>query len=254
MFTKLFSKKPKEQKPESNTQTQNSKENSPGLTAMLNYIKTQSQTDPLIGAKIGAQEVYHKLTEAMKGADKKGVHAESLLCILGSLAGYSCLASVIEQSVEKGPEAPSELLMVSRGGKTYFFGDPITNAMSNNVYSVWDLAARAASGVGCKELIDIHEIYDHTAKSIGTPEFGIVRFPEGHNATDIPVNYVKDLWPVTFPTVKTFCPKPSDWPILLSIAANIAIVQGKDIVPPCLALKIVMESAVSMSKILITEY
>lgn len=243
MFKKLFGIKPKEQKPELNIQT----------IALLDAIKERSKTDPLIGAKLGAKEVFHRLTNAMK--NEKGVHIESLLCALGSLAGYSCQANLRTQAVSKGlKETAAFHIIATDDGKHYFFGDPLNNALSNSQYSVWSLVAGAAQNVGCTELIDINEIYKRTASAIGSLEFGIVHFPENHNAGDIPINYVKGLWPVIFPTVKMFCQTPSHWPVLLGIAAQEAITLGKDVISPNLALKIIMESAIPMSKIDISEY
>jgi hypothetical protein len=63
------------------------------------------------------------------------------------------------------------------------------------------------------------------------------------------VNYLKALWPTLFPTVKLFCPNPVDWPILFSLAIQEAIAMGKSVIPPDLSLKIIMESAIPMSKV-----
>src|SRR5262245_52822184 len=92
MFGKLFGKSgnPPPKKPSSN----------PAADAMVNAIRNQRKTDPLVGAKIAGKEIVARLSNAMK--DQRGVHAESLLCALGSLAGYACQASLRAQSIIKG--------------------------------------------------------------------------------------------------------------------------------------------------------
>jgi hypothetical protein len=51
------------------------------------------------------------------------------------------------------------------------------------------------------------------------------------------------------PIVKLFCPEPVDWPILFGLAIQQLIDMGKNTIDPGSALRIVMESAVSMSKV-----
>jgi hypothetical protein len=46
-----------------------------------------------------------------------------------------------------------------------------------------------------------------------------------------------------------FCPNPVDWPILYSLAIQEAIYAGKEAIEPGLAFRIVMESAIPMSKV-----
>ncbi|WP_157199276.1 hypothetical protein [Methylomonas koyamae] len=45
------------------------------------------------------------------------------------------------------------------------------------------------------------------------------------------------------------CPHPAHWPILFGLAIQEAIHSGKSVIDPCIALKIVMESAIAMSKV-----
>ena len=56
-------------------------------SAFFQAINEKRREDPLIGAKIGAKEIFHRIAQGMK--DERGVHAESLLCALGALAVIS---------------------------------------------------------------------------------------------------------------------------------------------------------------------
>lgn len=215
--------------------------------ALLHAIKKQSKEDPLIGAKIGAKEVYQRIFDALK--DSKGVNIETLLCILGSLAGYSCQESVRAQALAKG--IPENSLFITMGSETenYFFGDALNAPLAESKYSVWGLAAAAAQKAGCTEFLDVNEIFNHVAGSICSERFGIIRVPENHKPSDKPTEYVKALWPSILPTVKLLCPEHENWPILFGLAIQQAIDAGKSAIDPGMALKIVMESAIPMSKI-----
>jgi hypothetical protein len=181
---------------------------------------------------------------------EKGVHIESLLCALGALAGYSCQANLRAQAIAKGMSENAGFQVVgTKDGKKFFLGDPLNNAVAGSQHSVWGLAAGAAQHAGCKTLPDINEIFGHVSKVLGSDEFGIPRLPENHKPQDNPINYLKAFWPALFPTVKLFCPTPVDWPILFSLATQEVIVAGKGVIDPGIALKIVMESAISMSKV-----
>ncbi|WP_155920625.1 hypothetical protein [Methylobacter luteus] len=242
-----MSKKIFDKLPDSKSSEQNTLQLDPKTEALIHAIRERSQEDPLIGAKLGAKEVFQLLLNGMKS--EKGVHIESLLCALGALAGYSCQASLRAQALAKGlPETAAFQILDSKDGKRYFFGDPLNNALAGSQYSVWGLAGGAAQHAGAKQLPDLNEIFQHTSSVLGGDQFGIPRVPENHRASDTPISYLA-IWPALFPTVKLFCPNPADWPILYGLAIQEAIEAGKSVIDPALALKIVMESAIPMSKV-----
>ena len=65
---------------------------------------------------------------------------------------------------------------------------------------------------------------------------------------------VKALWPTLLPVVRSFCDDPAEWPILFAIATQESIFMAKDVIEPGLAVTVVMESAVPMSKIDLPEF
>lgn len=221
---------------------------SPFEDAFFRQLAEKSKTDPLIGAKIGKNEILQRLLDAMK--TDRGVHIESLLCALGSLAGYACQASVRAQAVARG--LPETALLVSaetKDGNTYYFGDNLNKPLAESQYSVWGIAGGGAQQYGCNALPDLTGIFKHVTETGGTPAFGKPRVPDGHAAHDLPINYVKTLWPALFPTIQKFCSNPEHWPVLLALSIQDAIGMGKQTLDPCIALQIVMESAVPMSKV-----
>jgi hypothetical protein len=220
----------------------------PATEALLKTIEDKRKEDPLIGAKIGAEEVFQRLLDAMK--NDRGVHIESLLCALSALAGYSCQASLRAQALLQGLKETAALLVVGGAdGKKYFFGDPLNNLIMNSNYSIWKLASGGAMHCGCKQLPDYNEIFKYVTGTVGGETFGIPRFPEGHAAGDQPLNYLKGMWPAVFATIKPFCAHPAEWPILFGIAIQKAIIAGKDAISPDIAMSIVMETVIPMSKV-----
>lgn len=242
MFSKLFGSKKQEKK---------ELKMDPKAAALINAIRERSKEDPLIGAKLGAKEVFQRLLDGMK--DSKGVHVESFLTALGALAGYACQANLRAQALAKDlPETALFQVVTTKDGKQYFFGDPLNKALAGYQHSVWSLVGGAAQNAGAKEFPDLNELFQHTSSVLGSEQFGVPRVPEEHKAGDTPLNYLKAIWPSLFPTVKLFCPNPVDWPILYSIAIQEAIHASKQSIDPSLAFRIVMESAIPMSKVDLT--
>lgn len=248
ILMKITGKKPVIETPASKTNTERFMREKAITESLMHAIKEQSKEDPLIGAKIGSKEVNQRLMDGMKS--DRGVHIESMLCVLGSLAGYSCQANLRAQAVARGmPENAAFQVVGTKDGKKYFFGDPLNNALAESQYSVWGLAAGAAQHVGCNTLPDIKGIFKHTTEVLGSDDYGLPRVPDNHKSNDTPLNYLRTLWPSIHPTVKQFCPNPVDWPILFGLAIQEVIYMGKGIIDPGLALTIVMESAIPMSKV-----
>lgn len=216
--------------------------------ALFRQIAERSKTDPLIGAKIGSEEVLQRLAYGIR--TDHGVHVESLLVALGALAGYSCQASLRARAVAKGATEDSLFTVVkTEDGKTFFFGDHINEPLIESRYSIWSLAAAGARDAGCTVLPDVTEIFKHVSQTVGAADFGKPRVRTNYAPHDSPLNYLKRLWPVLFPTIQGFCPDPEHWPILLGLAIQQAIDAWKQAIEPSAAVRLVMEAAVPMSKV-----
>jgi hypothetical protein len=217
----------------------------PHVAAFFRAIEERRKEDPMIGAVLGGKEVCQRLIEAMK--DAKGVHVESLLSLLGSLAGFSCQMSIRTENPAAGDSA--FVVVGGADGRNSFFGDRLNQPLAESQYSVWGLTAGKAQGLGCTELPDLNEIFSYVATTVGGDRFGIPRIPDGHRPGDLPLNYLKAFWPGIMPIVSKFCARPPEWPILFGIAIQEIMTMGKDVIDPKLATIIVMECAVPMSKI-----
>jgi hypothetical protein len=156
-----------------------------------------------------------------------------------------------------GPKPPSrglpeESLLVAvsdTDGRTYFYGDHLNHLLAESEHSVWSVSGGGAKAAGCVTWPDIREIFKHNTAAVGTEAFGKPRVPAHHTPHGTPISYVRALWPRLEPFVGTFCPNPEHWPVLLSLSIQEVIVMGKSVLHPSLALQLVMDSAIPMSKL-----
>ena len=234
-----------------NVQTAEKIKNEAIITGMLRGIEENKKTDPLVGAKIAGKEINQRLINTL--TTEKGVHIESLLCALGALAGYSCQASLRAMAIQNGENENSAFDIVKTiDGKQYFFGDPLNRGLAESEHSLWAISAAGAQEAGCKELLDILDIFKHVSNIVGSKNFGILRVPEERQPHHSPIECLKAFWSNSLPVLKQFCQHPSEWPIAFSIEIQKIILMGKEVINPCISLKIVMESAIQMSKIDLT--
>lgn len=212
-------------------------------------LADKRKEDPLIGPKVGSQEILQRLLDA--GKTERGVHAESLLCLLGSLAGFACQISVrMKHQLDPATMQSDPLIHIGGvDGKHYFFGDAINRPLAESSHSVWSLAAATAQDLGCGDLPDVNEIFKHVTTSAGTDQFGLPRIDKPNTPGETPISYVAKVWPHIYPLAARFCDKPDELPILFGLAIQQAMTQCKTVLDPRLALQIVMESAIPMSKI-----
>ncbi|HIQ14149.1 MAG TPA: hypothetical protein EYH38_01080 [Leucothrix sp.] len=217
--------------------------------ALMNAINEKKKTDPLVGIKIGSKEVVQRLMQGLK--NEKGVHIESLLAILGSLAGYSCHMAFRDELVNSGKHQEKGVFTIveTRDGSKYYFGDLPNKPLVEGQFSVWGLVAGITQHLQKSKLPDINTIFSHVSGTVGDSQFGIPRIPEKHKPGDLPINYVASIWPTLLPVIDMFCDKPTERPILLGLAIQQVIEMGKDVIPPLMAAQLVMECAVPMSKI-----
>lgn len=245
LFTKFLSKIAQDTSVNKIPSIQSSE--SPQENALFNVIKNKKKEDPLVGVKIGSKEINQRLIGALK--NENGVHIESLLAILGSLAGYSCHLAAKEESFKIEKNVNSFMEVEGADNNKYYFGDLPNKYLAEDNYSIWSLVAGKAQDLTEDELPDINEIFTHVTNTVGGKDFGIPRIIENHKPSDMPINYVSTVWNNIQPIIDKFCEHPSERPILLGLAIQEIITMGKDTLPPSLAVSIVMECAVPMSKI-----
>lgn len=219
-----------------------------GLTDAPASPAADPAADPLAAAKIGGSEVFHRLYAAMR--NDQGVHVESMLCVLGALAGYACQAEV--RAIARAKKLPDDAvfqIVSAVDGRRYYFGELLNQPLLNAQPSLWDMVAGAATLAGAAGLPDPHTLFRHVAASVGGDAFGIPRVPSKHKAGDTPRGYLKQLWPALFPLVRKLCPDPALWPVVFGMAIQRTIEAAQGRIEPALAFTIVMEAAIPMSRV-----
>lgn len=226
----------------------------PWDAALARTIRKQSADDPLVGPKIGSREVLQRLLEALSHGHQKRVHAESLLTALGALAGYACQMSVRARNLEQGRGEFTGFIDVEVEGRRFYLSDETNKLLFEERYSVRGLASGMAKSLGLTHDPDPHELAAHVVASMSNSTFGVPRLPEGHRPAELPIAYVKALWPAFFPTVKLTCQNHELWPLLYAAAAQQAMEMARATMSPALLYALVMEAAAPMAKVDLDRY
>lgn len=181
---------------------------------------------------------------------------EAVLCALGALAGYAAQQAIRETLVKTGKLTLDEAFAVieTRSGEVFFFGELLNSilvggdgARSTSQASVWKTVSEGGFEAGAVNLPDVTDIIKHCAATVGRDEFGIPRVPDVHTPNILPREAVSRFWPAA--RRKLADKDPMSWPLQLALAARALIVSLKRAVRPDIAVQIVMEAAVPMSKI-----
>jgi hypothetical protein len=238
----------------------------------------QSQTLPWQGG--GDAEIIANLTIGSLGhsllswlTGERGVHAETLLVVIGAVGGFTAQNAAFRSIGPPGtPISDGTIVMVEAGGERYYFGDRINGYLvqekGGSKYPLWALIAGAAlqAGMAQADMPDVVEMFAQVTQSIGTPAFGIPRVPAELNPHLTPRQALETFWP----RVKTLLRNtdgvlvggltgleplrgasvPEEhWPLVAALVAQGFVTRVKDVIKPRVALCLVMEAAIAMSKV-----
>jgi hypothetical protein len=201
--------------------------------------------------------------ELRRGRD---VQQEAVLCALGALAGYAAQQAIREALVKTGKLTLDQAFAVieTRSGEVFFFGELLNavivakdgarissgNSAANGGpghASIWKIVSDGGRDAGAINLPDVTDIIKNCAATVGRDEFGIPRVANAHMPNILPREAVSRFWPAA--RRKLAGKDPMSWPLHLAMAARSLIVSLKHAVRPDIAVQIVMEAAVPMSKI-----
>jgi hypothetical protein len=184
--------------------------------------------------------------------DQRGIHCETLLTVVGALAGYSAQQALWEGMVKPGKLAISQAFKVVEmpSGATYFFGetlDTILASMEPKHLSIWKIVAGGAIAGGGEHLPEMNNLLRHCAATVGTSAFGLPRLPDDHLPSIMPRAALERFWPGV--RLLLALAEPLHWPLHMAHAAQKMMQAMKGSIAPDLAVKIVMEAAVPMSRV-----
>ncbi|WP_424631213.1 hypothetical protein [Bradyrhizobium sp. SYSU BS000235] len=258
----------------------NAEQPAPQQTAAVTF-PWKSSPDDEIRANLAIGSLRDSLLMWLK--TERGVHAETLLVSIGALAGYSAQSAVwarvakrdvpMPNAAAAAPEALSEYLRsngllviaTTKSGENLYFGDLINGylvpqAVSRYPDTLWGrvAAGAVANGLPQSDLPDIHPMFRHVSETVGTPEFGIPTVGKEHQPHIAARELLNMFWPrARFIFTRTDGPGPANghsvppeyWPVICEEVADQLLRQTKDTLDPRIGLKLVMESAIAMSKV-----
>lgn len=215
--------------------------------------------------------------------NEDGIQTEAALVSIGALTGFAAQNAVwtrlgkrdfpMPDATIAAPEAVSEYLrtkglfvtVTTQSGETLYFGDLINGylvhgASSKYRFALWNVVAASALEAGLKQadLPDTGAMFRRVAETAGKPEFGIPTAPRGHQPWLMPRKALNLFWPHARGIfTRTDGPGPANgrsvapehWPLIGVIVANQIVRNTKDTLAPRIALSLLMESAIAMSKI-----
>lgn len=194
-----------------------------------------------------------KVRESLEAqlSDPQGrVHVETILSSLGAMAGFGCQIAVRE-AVKAGQLNPQGALIevTTRDGGTYYFGEQLNQPLLEAPINVWKLIVGGAQHAGAKDLHDIVEIVTHVTNSLGGPEFGVLRVDAKHQPHEAPIDALKKYWRSSYALIQSLGGDPIMTGWYFAGAAQMIIIEAKEVIDPALAYRIVMEAAVAMAKV-----
>jgi len=216
-------------------------------------------------ASDSSSELTRDLIDWLQGELRRGrdVQQEAVLCALGALAGYAAQQAIRETLVKTGKLTLDQAFAVieTRSGEVFFFGELLnavivakdaarissSNGAAGGHASIWKIVSEAGRDAGAINLPDVTDIIKNCAATVGRDEFGIPRVADAHMPDILPREAVSRFWPAA--RRKLAGKDPMSWPLHLALAARSLIISLQHAVRPDIAVQIVMEAAVPMSKI-----
>ncbi len=186
--------------------------------------------------------------------DENGVHIESVLSALGALSGFSLQQGIREDLIIKGGNEEGKVFTIieTKDGNKYFFGsifdEPLYDTREGQI-SVWSLVGGGAQKAGASSLPDVSALAKANASAIGNEDYGNLTVPLMNQPIDHPIDAIKKHWDFTKKILQAKGAEPLFWSWEIALVAQDIIIAGKSVIDPKLAAQIVMEPAISMSKI-----
>jgi hypothetical protein len=180
----------------------------------------------------------------------KRARVPEMLNALGACAGFAAQVAVWRELVLPAKRNPGDFLCfgTTKSHEIFFLGEPINQfllATADDRLSFLSLAAATLSNAS--ELVDIPDLLRHVAGSLGTSGFGRPRVPPSVRLSELPRAALGRTWGKVARILREN--RPAEWPALLGAAAYNIIDANRPALAPPIALRILLEAAVPMSKL-----
>ncbi len=223
--------------------------------------KDAAATMHLLGGMLQAE--LRRAQPGLAALSETEVHAPTLLSAIGVIAGYAaqCAAAHAILAGTKKRQADDLIRVGCEDGSVLYYGDEINRHLIIGPHSTHALSGFLAgaviqAGYRRADLADAAELLRHISEVACTPAYDLVRAPASHAPLWNVSGILRCLWPkarvvlehrITPATVS----RPlgvQHWPVAAAIVAQQYIMLGKDLVPPPVAMAIILESALKASK------
>lgn len=194
--------------------------------------------------KSSAFEIFDRLLRAMRSPEGY-VHPQSLLCCIGSLAGYSCQQDVRKLFMTEGVQEEDVFtVFTDKSCRKYFYGDIIDEKLVGNNYSVWSFTAGVLKKYN-EPFTDVGEMLRYTAANAGGASFGKIR-----NCTtgETVQSYIKLLWQPLLPIAQKSAGR-GELHIVFGLCIQKAMMTCKSAVSLSECARIIMESALTGARV-----
>ncbi len=219
-------------------------------------LDTQRKQDPLTEIKMGAEKILRILVHLLKNKDNC-LNCKDLLFYAGGLAGYAAQKSIWETYGTKQNTVCWRI--TAKNGKQYYYDNGMINQyLFTDPYSIWIIAAKTLEELHPqkKELtgdtlaVIAKRIIDNTNTFVGNDNY---RLNEKIELTDSNLSDLHDIWKNIKPIISQHCATPKEWPLLFSMVVRGALQFSDQAAPPEYALRLIMESAICIAKLDLSE-
>lgn len=222
----------------------------PGHAAVLTHLRQIEGSDPLARLQLAGRIVFDLTCDIIK--TERGVRIEDAVAVLASTGGFTCIHSTLAALAARGQTREAVGIVTARGtdGQDYLFGDAPNRLLLESEHALLSLALGAAHHLGANVSLEmVHETMGRVASSVGGPEFGVPMLPPQHRPGDLPIHYVRYLWPKIVEALDLYEVPVEHRATAIGFALQRAIDAGKEVLDPMIAAAIAVECAVPMAKL-----
>lgn len=222
---------------------------SPGHAAVLAHLRQIETAEPLARAQLAGRVLFDLVYQMI--SNERGARIEDMIGILASTGGFASLLAALDEAERSNLALGPELTIVeTTNGERYFFGDLPNRYLIESREALLSLALGAAQACGGDISMEmVHDAMRRVAGNIGGEGFGVPDLPAAHEPGDLPINYIRHLWPRILEALDLYEVPAGQRPAAIGFALQHAIEGGKDALDPTIAARIAVECAVPMAKI-----
>lgn len=190
------------------------------------YLEKSAVDDPLVYAKVGAQEIWYVITSVLKEPDGR-INVNNVLLWTSGLSGIACQASIWEKALQTG--TTTELIVIgTTSGRKFYIGNALNKFLLESQYSIWNLAAGTyRQFMPSKPLPDLEELVKQSVNMIGNEEYRIWGEVDPYNMV---IEYTK-VWKSLESKIKFLCNNPDHWPLMFGLVLQKALEMVNQVLP-----------------------